>query len=283
MGNAEDSVNGKKSPAKKTDDKQVPRHKLIRGSAALSSWILIFGAGLLIETEDYRHVLAPRSVPLSSIKDKATMSLGPFVLTANIPSRASAGKQESSAIASYFAALLCYTPLNLFFLATAAGLTGGYASNIAIATMSKERRATLASEHPRRDFLLQEPPISAAFRGFVVYLFVIGGLYIVLDNPFKDSNASQYIRLAGTISIMAFLVGYDPSRIEDWLNAIPGPKPNTNAGSGGGGGGESPPKAGKKPSAKTKQGSTASDSDGNPLPKNIEEAETVNSEKEKAD
>ena len=65
--------------------------------------------------------------------------------------------------------------------------------------------------------------MSASIRGFVVFLFVIAGLYVTVEDPFRDPSSSQYIRLAGMISILAFVVGYDASRIEDWLRAIPGP------------------------------------------------------------
>ena len=205
---------------KKGQDKKVPPAKLWGGILSLLAWIAIFGAGLLIETDVWRHTLAPHSVPINDPAKKAVFGIGSVVVTAEIPS-----SQLRNSSLSYLSALICFTPLNLFFLATMAGLTGGYASNIAISTMSDEHRATLAKDNPRRDFLLQEPPISAAIRGFVVYLFVIAGLYVVFDSPFKDPSSSQYIRLAGTISIMAFLVGYDASRIEDWLNAIPGPRP----------------------------------------------------------
>ncbi len=51
----------------------------------------------------------------------------------------------------------------------------------------------------------------------------MAGLYLAMDDPFKDSTSSQYIRLAGTISVMAFVVGYDASKLQDWLRVIPGP------------------------------------------------------------
>jgi hypothetical protein len=202
--------------------RQVPKDKLRWGIATLSTWIVIFAAGLLIETEDYRHALAPRSVSLTPIVAPAAKDNG-TPATASQEVKAGSLRRVMYSGWSYVAALVCFTPLNLFFLALASGLAGGFASNIAIETMPEHRRHALAAQHPTRSMLLQEPPISAAFRGFIVYLCVIAGLYIVLDNPFKDPSPNQYIRLAGTLSIMAFLVGYDASRIEDWLRAIPSP------------------------------------------------------------
>src|SRR5262245_49848188 len=43
------------------------------------------------------------------------------------------------------------------------------------------------------------------------------GAYFAMDDPFKDPTLSQYMRLAGTISLLALLVGYDPSRIFYWM------------------------------------------------------------------
>jgi len=52
---------------------------------------------------------------------------------------------------------------------------------------------------------------------------VIAGLYFAMDDPFKDPTPSQYMRLAGTLSLLAFVVGYDPTRIEQWLRLVPNP------------------------------------------------------------
>ena len=221
------------TPVEKRD---VPRDKLWLSVGALAVWILLFAAGLLIETVEYRLALAPRSV---------AKQLGPQELK-SVPGQnaAVALTEEKSQPAltviwrvlysmyAFFAALVCFTPINLALLTLAAGLVGGCASNIAIETLPDLRRADLASEHPRRALFLQEPPISAAIRGFIVYLCVIAGLYVAMDDPFKDPTPGQYIRLAGTLSIMAFIVGYDASRLEDWFRAIPGPTGRSRASQG---------------------------------------------------
>jgi hypothetical protein len=45
-----------------------------------------------------------------------------------------------------------------------------------------------------------------------------------MDDPFKTSTASQYCRLAGLISVVSLLVGYDPTRIRGWIGIVPGPR-----------------------------------------------------------
>src|SRR4051794_39707967 len=57
-----DSATESKESAQQLERRSVPLDKLIYGIIALSGWILLFAAGLLIETIEYRLVLAPRSV-----------------------------------------------------------------------------------------------------------------------------------------------------------------------------------------------------------------------------
>ena len=70
---------------------------------------------------------------------------------------------------------------------------------------------------------MSEQPITAAMRSFVVYLFLLAGIYLAAGDPFKDLNASQYLRMVGFVSSIAFAVGYDPTRFTELLNYIPKP------------------------------------------------------------
>jgi len=70
---------------------------------------------------------------------------------------------------------------------------------------------------------LDESPWTAMARSFVVYLCIIAGVYLALDDPFKNPTPGQYAKLAGTFSALGFLVGYDPKRVQAWLRLIPGP------------------------------------------------------------
>ena len=222
----------------------MPRDKLILGIAALAIWILLFAAGLLIETVEYRLVLAPRSVG-KQLGPEEMKSLPQQVSAggnapATVASTSTTGPVQYSAFYAFLASVVCFTPINLAILTLTAGLLGGCASNITIETMPESERAKIMSKHPRRHLYLQEPPVSAAIRGFIVFLCVIAGLYVAMDDPFKDPTPGQYIRLAGTLSILALMVGYDSSRLEDWLRIIPGPG---NAAARGSNGQQSPPAA----------------------------------------
>jgi hypothetical protein len=64
-------------------------------------------------------------------------------------------------------------------------------------------------------------------RSFIVYLVFVSGIYIATSDPFNPSSQAQgftqYIRLAGLVSLLGFMVGYDPTRFEQWLDIIPSP------------------------------------------------------------
>ena len=74
-----------------------------------------------------------------------------------------------------------------------------------------------------RLYYLKESPFTAAFRSFVVYLFLLAGIFLATGDPFKDLGAAGYLRLAGLVSAVAFAVGYDPSRFTELLAYLPKP------------------------------------------------------------
>jgi len=182
--------------------------RVLISGAALLGWLLCFSSGLLIDSEKYRRFLAPE---LYAAQQKP-------VETVKIPTAVFDG----SSATAFFKAMFCFTPTNLLFLTLFAGLLGGCSSNVVAEGLgdmpSKEVDA-------RRLMYLEENPWSAMMRSFIVYLCVIAGLYFIIDDPFKSPTPAQYMRLAGTLSILAFVVGYDPSRIEQWIGLIPNPQP----------------------------------------------------------
>jgi hypothetical protein len=54
------------------------------------------------------------------------------------------------------------------------------------------------------------PTISAITWGFFIYLFLISGMMLAVENPFSATTPDQYLRLAGTASLFAFVVGWRP-------------------------------------------------------------------------
>ena len=211
-------------------------------AVGLVCWILLYAAGLLMESVEERILLAPHTME---------KQLGPASkdLVADVIKRAGDAEKTTVAVASaekakkeitsdkaeakkdgilatrqpvsrttaFFYSVLVYTPTNMALLTLFAGLLGGCVSNIKYSMMTKKERASLK---PQEDAILSENPLSATMRGFVIYLCMVAGLYVVLDDPFKDSTPGQYARLAGSMSLVAFIVGFDPTRIRVWLRMV---------------------------------------------------------------
>jgi hypothetical protein len=214
--------------------REVPWRKIGWSGLAIAGWICLFSAGLLVDTFEYRFSLSPIAVVKQLDVDQINYLKSKGYQVPELADKS--GVQVTSIakpiqelsngwlILSFLISTICYTPLNLALLALTAGLVGGWASNITAQTMPEKKLSELSEKNNRRALFLQEPPMSAALRGFIVYLCVIGGLFVVMDDPFKNPSSAQYIRLAGLLSVMAFIVGYDASRVEDWIRAIPGPR-----------------------------------------------------------
>lgn len=290
------SIGGVVEAPKRHELKDVPWPQVVMSSVGLVCWILLYAAGLLMESVEERILLAPHTMEKqlgSNGKDliadvikqaknaekeakgkkpkkdgekdnenvvaaasnerkgdhaKAgsgkgtektpvvTPSVEPVTQPQNqvTPDDAKTTKETIfatrhpvSRVTAFFYSVLVYTPTNMALLTLFAGLLGGCVSNIKYSMMTKEERANLK---PHEDAILSENPLSATMRGFVIYLCMVAGLYVVLDDPFKDSSPGQYARLAGSMSLVAFIVGFDPSRIKAWLRMADS-KSNSDSGS----------------------------------------------------
>lgn len=45
---------------------------------------------------------------------------------------------------------------------------------------------------------------------FLIYLLLLAGVYAATPDPFAAPTPEQYVRMAGTISVLAFTVNYEP-------------------------------------------------------------------------
>ncbi|WP_367874537.1 hypothetical protein [Luteolibacter sp. Populi] len=142
-------------------------------------------------------------------------------------------------IGHFLAAMLLFIPTNVALLTLLAGFVGGCASNEADLEHLK-RRLKLAEDNnevekvmelQQRLAYLGEHPAYSMIRAMVVYLVFVSGLYIAAADPFsgegQTSQLAQYLRLAGLLSLLGFVVGYDPSRFRLWLDLVPTPAANT--------------------------------------------------------
>jgi hypothetical protein len=151
-------------------------------------WMLLFGAGILVDSAPYRVAISPTGA--AALTPQAT-PLGP------VPAAAT---DAQSLIRAWAIVLFCFLPLNLAWLCVAASTLGAFGS-----------LANLGDDGvPSRSRDTSNPYTSAILRGFFVYLFMMSGLMLLDDAPFSDAGPGQYIRLAGFLSLFSFVVSYQP-------------------------------------------------------------------------
>lgn len=158
----------------------------IGGMIATALWIALFTAGLAVPSQPFRDGL-----------------LG---LAGGTPP---AGAVEITSVWDALRALvviaMCYTPTNLATLCCMAALIGCLAST----ATNPPSHTPGADEAP----IPLRPAISAITWGFFIYLFMISGMLLAVESPFASTSPDQYLRLAGTASLLAFVVGWRPELI----------------------------------------------------------------------
>ena len=136
-----------------------------------------------------------------------------------------AGKQTTGKAVAFVTCLACYSPINIALLSVMAGLIGGCASNLyydgARSLKTQGAAETVVSpQDAARDASLSENPAISAVRGLVGYILILAGVYAVFDDPFKNPTTSQYAKLAGFSSALAFTLGYDGTSLTRLLESF---------------------------------------------------------------
>ena len=148
-----------------------PREMLLLGLLA-PMWLAVFMAGMLVDSEPFREGFA-------AFEGGFVGLLGNGLLVA-----------------------FTYTLTNVAILCTLAGVLGELGA-----------KAVLGSDEQGGSGKAQDmssPISSAVLRSFLVYLAVIAGVLILGESPLQPT-ANHYVRLAGAISLVGFVVRYRPS------------------------------------------------------------------------
>jgi hypothetical protein len=147
------------------------------GVLGLTGWILLFTAGALIASEPYRRVLGG-SEPLPLT---TMFQYGLLVFSS-------------------------YTVTNVAMLCCLSSLLGGL-----------YRGATRAEPGTVSPSLVGIRLLPYLIQGFVIFLLIVSGLFLLGDDPFNSLTQSKYIRLAGSASLFSFVAGYKPRVFYKWL------------------------------------------------------------------
>lgn len=150
----------------------------------ITLWIVLFVAGIIVDSSPYRAKL-----------------------TSQAPDAKSQGR-----IVDWIIVLLVYTPTNVALLSLLTGLLGALGRRATLHVVTREED----EEFPVDPI---NPYLSGLIRGFIVYLLVISGMIIILDTPpISPQTPNQYVRLASVISVVSFIVSYNPKYFGKFLH-----------------------------------------------------------------
>ena len=149
----------------------------LMGSCGVIAWIVLFSLGMLIDSAPYRNSLT------------TNFKLNNFIMT-----------------------MLTFTPSNIAILCLVAAFTGGCASLLVI----KKAQKVLGLDDPSNNktnslIYMSENPFSSMMRGILVFFAFLAGVFVTSSNALSAPTAQAYTQAAGVVSMLAFLVGYDPT------------------------------------------------------------------------
>ena len=165
----------------------------ILGAVASATWMIIFGMGILIDSSRYRKALA------------CSFDWNAFIMC-----------------------IMVYTPTNIFILCVVAALVGGCASKMVVSSATKLANQQREGTSPAIDdsaIYMSENPFTSMLRGVVVFFAFLAGVFVANSNLFFDPTPQGYTQAAGVVSLLSFVVGYDPTVFSSFIkvaNKIPG-------------------------------------------------------------
>lgn len=149
------------------------------------TWFVLFAAGLLVSTLPYRLAISPLAVSAAEMANDV--------------------QPAGSLLLSWLVVLTCYTPTNVALLSVVAGVLGSLGCRARLGPTSTGSGNQKAQRSPCDQI---NPNLSGFLRGLFVYLAVISGLLVLVEDPFEVPTPQQYARLAGFISLLSFVTSY---------------------------------------------------------------------------
>lgn len=154
------------------------------GVSGVIAWIVFFSLGMLIDSSQYRTTLSTNFKWFN------------FLIT-----------------------MLTFTPSNIAILCLVSAFTGGCASLLVI--KKAERALGLdnnENERSNSQLYMSENPFSSMLRGILVFFAFLAGIFITSSNALVVPTAEAYTQAAGFVSMIAFIVGYDPTMFRTFVN-----------------------------------------------------------------
>ncbi len=116
--------------------------------------------------------------------------------------------------------MLTFTPSNIAILCLVSAFTGGCASLLVITKAQKVLGLDEQPNHNRSNsrIYMSENPFSSMLRGILVFFAFLAGVFVTSSNALSAPTAQTYTQAAGIVSMLAFLVGYDPTMFRTLIN-----------------------------------------------------------------
>lgn len=170
----------------------VTRRDLVWGACAMVVWVLSFTTGLLLPARD----------AMSQFWGEDSLSFG-------------------HALGYGLIVIVSYAMTNVLFLACSASILGCVAQRWQVSDALRRIPENASLAPSTRAYF------AACVRGFFLYLLFLGGFILVST---KETLAAveydQYIRVAGLVSIFAFVLGYDPNLLARFIQRVIDVLPN---------------------------------------------------------
>jgi len=156
----------------------------LSGIIGVMAWIVFFTLGMLIDSSQYRATLS------------TNFTWFKFIMT-----------------------MLTFMPSNIAILCLVSAFTGGCSSLLVIKKAQKELGLTDESTNKSNSqIFMNESPFSSMLRGILVFFAFLAGVFITSSNALTAPTAQAYTQAAGVVSMLAFLVGYDPTMFRNLIN-----------------------------------------------------------------
>src|SRR5262245_50961505 len=120
------------------------------------------------------------------------------------------GKSALELGMALLATLFTFTPPNVAILCCVSGVIG-----------EQTRRMSRRANNPSGvDAAPRGPLSSALLRGFCVFIAILAGVLVLSGSQLIAPTQDQYVRLAGTGSLFAFLAGFRPKLVAQLLTRV---------------------------------------------------------------
>jgi len=137
-------------------------------------------------------------------------SVGAFVDTN--PIRANLAKQFE--MSDFLLIVVAWIPTNLAILSILAGLSGSLCRSLLRALEVGLDQIRTEKEGSRM--------LGGAVAGWLFYLSLMAGAFLLMSHPFETTTKEQYFRIAGVVSFLCFLAGFRPDLLRRVLEKLPG-------------------------------------------------------------